>query len=168
MMPQLEEINQPFVEVWETESRDVITVIAVLSPANKRGPGVEEFSRFRQERMASAAHYLEIDLLRMGCGFPTNDFIPPAAYSVSLSRANRRPRVEVWPIALESQLPVVPVPLRDGEPDEALDLQSVLNANYEGLSYDLATPHIGPPPIPLSNEQQAWADECLRKAGLKT
>lgn len=165
--PQVEEINQPFVEVTEVESRDVVTVITVLSPSNKRGPGAEEFIRFRQARLNSAAHYLEVDLLRIGLGFPTNESVLPAPYSVSLSRANRRPRVEVWQIALEDRLPVVPVPLTDGDVDVTLDLQSVLNANYETFSYDVATPHHGQPSVPLSGKEQAWADECLRKAGLK-
>ena len=165
--PQIEEINQPFVEVTEAESRGVVTVITVLSPSNKRGPAAEEFTKFRQERLSSAAHYLEIDLLRIGRGFPTNESIPPAPYSVSLSRANRRPRVEVWQIALESQLPFVPVPLKEGDADETLDLQSVLNANYETFSYEVATPHRGQPSVPLSDKEQAWVDECLRKAGLR-
>ena len=148
--------------------REPILLVEVLSPTNKRGKGLEEFQTKRQELLDGPAHYLEIDLLRIGDRFPSPNALPSVPYFVFLSRANRRPRIEAWPIALDQPLPTVPVPLLVGDPDEMLDLQRALNTIYEHYYYERATRHSGEPVVPLSEEQQAWADECLRKAGLRT
>ena len=89
-------------------------------------------------------------------------------YFVFLSRVNRRPRVEVWPIPLEQPLPTVPVPLLPGDSDVLLDLQQTLQAIYDWYSSDRAADHSGEPPVRLASEQQVWADERLRAAGLRS
>ena len=168
LLPAPEEMTQSFVEIREADSGILVTAIEVLSPTNKRGKGLEEFQTKRQELLDGPAHYLEIDLLRIGDRFPSPNALPSVPYFVFLSRANRRPRIEAWPIALDQPLPTVPVPLLVGDPDEMLDLQRALNTIYEHYYYERATRHSGEPVVPLSEEQQAWADECLRKAGLPT
>lgn len=69
-------------------------------------------------------HLLEIDLLRGGTRIQLVAEPPPAAYYVYLSRIERRPMTQVWPIPLRERLPVVPVPLLPPDPDVVLDLQS--------------------------------------------
>ena len=168
--PQLpvESLSQSFLEIASTDARDVVTVIEVLTPTNKRGSALENFRRTRQERLAGTVHYLEIDLLRIGERFTVTEALPDASYFVFLSRANRRPNAEVWAMTLEQHLPFVPIPLGDGERDETLDLQLALNTIYEQYSYERATRHSGQPVVPLSQEQLTWADQCMQKAGLKS
>ncbi|MFM9966343.1 MAG: DUF4058 family protein [Planctomycetaceae bacterium] len=163
-----EEMTQKFVEIRETESKTLVAAIEVLSPTNKRGDGLDEFRKKRRELLAEPTHYVEIDLLRTGDRFPVTGVLPSVQYFVFLSRANRRPCIETWPIALDQPLPEIPIPLLKGDPDVSLDLQLAWNTNYEALSYDIATNHAQNPTVPLSEEQQAWADERLRQAGLKT
>ena len=163
-----EEIEQPYLEIRDVESQTLVTAIEMLSPTNKRGDGLEEFRKKRRELLSGPAHYLEIDLLRKGKRFPISNTLPSVAYFVFLSRADRRPRVDTWPIGLDQPLPLVPVPLLDGDPDVCLDLQLAWNTIYQLFSYDRAVNHSGRPVVPLSLEQQTWADECLRKAGMKT
>lgn len=162
-----ESIPESYLEIRDVEQRRLVTAIEVLSPSNKRGPGVEEYRKKRQELLASEVHYLEVDLLRAGERFPLSGTLPSVPYFVFLSRANRRPRVEIWPIPLEQPLPTVPVPLLPGDADVLLDLQQALQAIYDWYGYDRAADHSKEPPCPLASEQQAWADRRLRAAGLR-
>ena len=162
-----ESMTQTFVEIRHVESKRLVTAIELLSPTNKRGDGLEEFRAKRREMLASDANLLEIDLLRIGERFPMRGPLPSVPYFVFLSRARRRPRVEVWPIALDQQLPIVSVPLLPEDSDAQLDLQAALNAAYELYSYDLATDHSGVPTVPLDPAQSEWVEQRLHVAGLR-
>ncbi len=104
--------RQITVEIRDTASGLLVTAIEILSPVNKR-PGTEAreaYLRKRHNILASTAHLLEIDLLRRGERLPLDPAPPPASYYVVLSRQERRPEAEVWPIRLQDPLPVVSVP----------------------------------------------------------
>ncbi len=49
---------------------------------------------------------------------------PECHYSVLVSRAERRPAVEFWPIRLRDRLPLIPIPLRGPDEDARLDRSS--------------------------------------------
>ena len=112
------------VEVCETESMRLVTAIEVLSPVNKRRSheAYHDYLRKRRDLLRSDAHLVEIDLLRGGDRPPLERPVPAALYYVTLSRAARRPYVEVWPIQLWEPLPTLPVPLRAPDPDVLLSL----------------------------------------------
>jgi len=157
-------IQLDWVEIRSTEAEQLITVIEILSPVNKR-PGHEAFldyQRKRRELLRSSVHLMEIDLLRGGQRPPLDEPVPPAAYYVTLSRANRRPRIEVWPIQLANQLPILPVPLLEPDPDTPLDLNAMVASVYErgayGSQIDYRSP---PPPPPLSDEEARWMEALL-------
>jgi Protein of unknown function (DUF4058) len=88
--------------------------------------------------------------------------VPPAGYYVVLSRAERRPRVDVWPIQLRDRLPVLPVPLLAPDPDVVLDLAVAVASVYDRGAYaqqiDYRQP---PPPPPLANAEVEWLAELL-------
>jgi len=156
------------IEIRDTANRQLVTAIEVLSPTNKRGDGREEYLAKRGRILLSTAHLLEIDLLRQGQRVPMQHPLPSAAYFIFLSRAERRPLTEIWPISLTAPLPVVPVPLLPGDAEEALDLQQAFTTIYDLLGYDLALDYTQPPAIPLPPEDAAWAETLLRTAGLRT
>jgi hypothetical protein len=61
------EHREPFVEIVHTAGGEVITVIEVLSPANKMaGEGHRLYRRKQQEILDSSVHLVEIDLLSEG------------------------------------------------------------------------------------------------------
>ncbi|MDW8234575.1 MAG: DUF4058 family protein [Roseiflexaceae bacterium] len=147
----------------------VVTAIELLSPANKR-PGADAadaYERKRREIIRSPIHLLEIDLLRGERRPSLATPWPPAPYVVMLSRADQRPRVEIWPIQLQEPLPVIPVPLRAPDPDVPLDLSAALNDAYAEGRYDLRIDYRNPPPPPLTPADEAWLNERLAAAGLR-
>ena len=73
--------------------------------------------------------------------------------------------MEVWPIALEQTLPVVPLPLPPGDAAVPLDLQQALAVVYDVIGYDELLDYTRPPPGPLSPAEAAWVGERLRRAG---
>jgi hypothetical protein len=117
--------------------------------------------------LLSTAHLLEIDLLRQGQRVPMQKPLPSTSYFIFLSRAEKRPLTEIWPISLKEPLPVVPIPLLPGDADVALDVQQVFTTTYDLLGYDLALDYTQSPELPLPKEDMAWAEVLLRVAGLR-
>jgi len=157
-----------YLEIRDPANRRVITVIEILSPSNKvaGSAGRRAFEEKRAEVGDSDASWLEIDLLRRGTptiNFPT---VPRSAYRAYADRTSPDGRRQLaWPIALRRRLPVLPVPLRPGEADVALDLQAVLDTAYERAGYDLDVDYARPPAAPLDADDAAWADALLRGRG---
>ena len=155
------------IEIRDTANRQLVTAIEVLSPTNKRGDGRQEYLAKRRRILLSTAHLLEIDLLRQGQRVPMQKPLPAAPYFIFLSRAEKRPLTEIWPISLKEPLPVVPIPLLPADADVVLDMQQVFTMTYELLGYDLALDYTKPPDIPLPKAEVAWAETLLRTAGLR-
>ncbi len=160
-----ENIPQVTIEIRDVARRELVTAIEVLSPTNKRGEGYSEYLDKRQRILRSKAHLLEIDLLRRGRRVPMQEPLPTASYFVFLSRAERRPVTEIWPIQLEERLPVIPVPLLKGDADVPLDLQRALNTVYDALNYDLSVDYTQLPEVPIEGDAAVWTTERLRAAG---
>jgi Protein of unknown function (DUF4058) len=153
------------VEIRTTGVQELVTVIEILSPVNKR-PGHQAYRDYRRKRRAllrSEVHLLEIDLLRAGERPPLEQPVPPAPYYAVLSRADRRPTVDVWPMQLQDRLPVLPVPLLEPDPDSPLGLGTAVAAVYERGAYTPQIDYRQPlPPPPLTPEEEGWVDELLR------
>ncbi|WP_376791581.1 DUF4058 family protein [Thermoflexus sp.] len=146
------------------------TVIELLSPANKRA-GHDAYLDSRRKRrglLRSPVHRIESDRLRGGERPPLEDPVPPAPYYVVLSRADRRPTVEVWPIQRWDPLPVLPVPLLKPDPDASLDLGAAVAAVYERGASSVRIDYRQPPPSPpLSEAEEVWLEARLREQGYR-
>lgn len=158
-----EEIPLLGLEIRSVEGSRLVTAIEILSPTNKRGEGYQEYIGRRNHLLASDAHLLEIDLLRQGRRVPTRYRLPDAAYFIFLSRDEKKPLMEIWPIQLSEPLPTVPIPLLPEDEDVALDLQLALTMVYDELGYDLSVDYTRPPEVPLTGDAAAWATDLLRK-----
>lgn len=84
-LPEL--IPQVSIEIRDVAQRRLVTCIEVLSPANKNGSSAVEYRNKRFQILASPAHLMEIDLLRSGARFPTDQPLPPVPYFIFVSRA---------------------------------------------------------------------------------
>lgn len=95
---------------------------------------------------------------------PLAEELPEAAYFIMLSRAERRPVAEVWPLHLQEPIPLLPVPLLPPDADVSLDLGRTLTTIYERSGDDLRIDYTLPPPA-LSPPDSAWVDTHLRAVG---
>jgi hypothetical protein len=153
-----------WVEIRDAADRRLVTTIEILSPWNKRASGREEYLEKRRQLLRSSSHLVEIDLLRKGQRLPMKDPLPPGSYFIFVSRAEQRPMVQVWPIALDHPLPRIPVPLLAGDADVALDLQSACQNVYDLCGFDLVLDYTKAPTVHFQGAQAAWAAERLRNA----
>jgi hypothetical protein len=154
------------VEIRSVGDEVLVTSLEILSPVNKqRGHDAYlDYLRKRRDLLRSAAHLIEIDLLRAGVRPPLEQAVPPAPYYVMLSRATTRPYVTVWPVSLQSTLPVIPVPLLEPDPDVPLDLGAVVASVYERGGYDARINYQLPVPLPVLSETEAnWVEQLLSK-----
>ncbi len=101
-------------------------------------------------------HIVEIDLLRSGERPPFVTPLPESPYFVSVSRAENRPRVDIWPVSMTEPIPVVAVPLLVPDPDVPLDLSLAVRTIYDRAGYDLRIDYAKPPVPPLLPEEAVW------------
>ena len=168
------EVTESFVQLLDLHSgQRIVTVIELLSPANKRpGPGRDSYLRKQGETLDSQAHLIEIDLLRGG----THTLAVPEAnarrtagnydYAVSVHRAGATPglQFELYPVALRHRLPRLRVPLAEGDADVPLDLQAVLAQTYVAGSYRRRLDYTRPVVPGLRPEDEAWVRERVAAA----
>ncbi len=161
------EAPQLSIEIRDVAPRRLVSVIEIISPANKYGEGAREYLDRRRELLRAEVHLLEIDLLRQGARIPLVGEVPPATYYVYLSRAQRRPFTHVWAMALQDTLPTVPTPLLPPDPDAPLDLQTAVDACFALVGYERLIDYTAAPPPPeLPDADRSWIDARLRAAGL--
>jgi hypothetical protein len=159
LMP--EKIPQVSLEIRDQASRELVTAIEVLSPTNKRSNGREEYLDKRSKYLLSRAHLVEIDLLRSGQRLPMVGQLPSAPYFVFISRAWKRPLIEVWPIALGGRLPTIEVPLAGRDEHVSLDLQRAFENVYDQCGLELVVDYARPPEVQLDDQQSQWVRSVL-------
>lgn len=155
------QVPQYAVEIRDVEGRQLVTLIELLSPANKQGEGYEEYITKRRRILLSSVHLLEIDLLRKGQRVPMRQSLPNKPYFIFLSRAEQRPITEIWAIGLDEPLPVVPVPLLAGDDDVPLALSTAFTSVYDSVGYDLLIDYTRRPDVPLDKKTADIAQQIL-------
>jgi hypothetical protein len=162
-LPVPEQVREAFLTIRDRETMEVVTVIEVLSPGNKRAgsDGRREYLRKRDEVLLSATHLVEFDLLRGGERLPTLEALPPGDYYVFVCRGQRRFQAEVYAWPFRRPLPPVPIPLAGADPDVGLDLQGIFTTVYDRAGYDYSLNYHQVLMPPLSNADQVWAQQLL-------
>lgn len=155
------EVRLVSVEIRDTAQDQLVTGIEILSPVNKREPGLTAYRRKRQRLYQAGVHLLELDFVRRGTHPYTHPRLPSAAYLITLTRAHAQV-TEVWPLSVRDPLPLIPVPLLPPDEDVVLDLPAALTAIYEEAAYDLSIDYSQPPPPPdLAEAEQQWMRTLL-------
>lgn len=165
-LTEFEKTPQLSIEIRDVAQRRLVTVIEILSPANKMGRGYEEYQERREQVLGTETHLLEIDLLRRGLRPVVSYDLPNAPYFVFLNRSDRRYATSVWAVGLPERLPIVPVPLLHPDPDVPLDLQAAVEACFALVHYEQLLDYTLPPPLPeLDDAAATWLKQTLQAAG---
>ncbi|MBI4674014.1 MAG: DUF4058 family protein [Chloroflexi bacterium] len=156
-----QELRLRSVRVYVTETSELVTAIEILSPYNKRGEGLEAYRKKRNEIFKSQTHFVELDLLRGGTrpGLEINEPPLDTDYVLVVSRAgNGIARIsEIWPLALNEPFPVLPVPLREPDPDATLNLNEISQFIYPRAGYGWRIDYTRPvPPPELRPAMKEW------------
>ncbi len=155
------EVHVPVVEILDRKNNRLITAIEILSPVNKRPPGLEPYRKKRLRLHDAGVHLLEIDLLRRGERPFKHPYLPKSHYMALLTRAGST-QTQVWAFHLEDPLPVLPVPLKAPDPDIPLALRKALDEVYARSRYHLSIDYRGtPPPPPLKTDEEHWMRQLL-------
>lgn len=166
------EIREPYVEIFRTSSHQLVTSIEFVSPTNKSTTkGRRLYVKKQRELRQAGIHLVEVDLLRTGrfiLDVPPSivESLKPWDYLINIVRAGDSD-YEVYPIHLRDRLPRIGVPLQSGDDDATLDLQDVFTRSYDIGPYPERLKYNQPPEPPLSPDDDAWADQILRMAGLR-
>lgn len=147
---------------------DVVTVLEVVSPANKTPTGWMAYDR-RQHCLKAGVNVVEIDLVRgglhvVGIGHERLNWPAGTCHVVCVTRplGGEDLRREVYLCPLREPLPTIRVPLRRGDPDLALALQGLIDRCYRTGRYWLADTARPLAPPPADESENAWIEDRLR------
>ena len=169
---EMTEERERWIEI-RTEGGELVTVIELLSPANK-GAGQDAYVEKRNDLISGRVNVVEIDLLRAGKRsvnlhreFWTHpDRRGAESTVVCVTRAALRTRREVYFTPLRERLPAIRVPLRVTDRDVVLDVQALIDRCYSTGRYWMLN-HRQPLHPPLPETDLAWAGERLHEAGFE-
>ena len=156
-VPMPMEVKERFLTIRATQNNEVVSVIEILSPSNKRiGLGRQTYKTKRQQILGSETSLVEIDLLRGGEPMPV--FGPlTETYRILVSRGAERPKAELYSFGLREVIPAFPVPLRLEDAEPTVQLQQLLEEVYERARFDLAIDYKAALTPKLSGEDAVWA-----------
>ena len=159
-----ETVRQGYLEIREIATSQVVTVVEVLSPTNKRpGRGRLEYETKRATLLGSLCNFVEIDLLRQWAPLDMPQEVQPSAYRILVSPQDLRPQASWYGFNLADPIPVFELPLQPGDSIPVVDLKGLLDGIYDRSGYGLVIDYVQDPVPPLDPEDAAWAREWLKK-----
>ena len=160
-VPMPEELHERYLIVYEVTTQEAVTVIEILSLANKlTHEGREAYEAKRTTVLGSKTNLVEIDLLRAGRALPPFQ-AGQSDYRILISPVPTRPRAMAYMLRVRDPLPTIPIPLQPGGPEPTLPLNQLLHDLYDRARYDLAIDYSQPPVPPLPDDDAAWARQLL-------
>jgi Protein of unknown function (DUF4058) len=152
------EITEGYLEIREPLTKRVITVIEVLSPANKRpGEGRKKYLAKRETVLSSATHFVEIDLLRQGETMPIVGG-QRSDYQILVSRADERPSAERYAFNLRDEMPkfLLPLDTSDSAVEPIVDIKALLNQVCVNTAVDIDIDYTIQPQPSVSQKDFDW------------
>ena len=162
-LPKPQTIKRPYLAVRSMTSREVVTIIELLSPWNKnpRG-GRSEYLDKRDAYLQSPINVVELDLLRGGSRLPTVEPLPRGDYFAFVCRGTKRPKVSVYAWPLNHPLPKLPIPLAPGDADVKLELQLAFNETYQRAGYRYSLDYTADVVPKLRPAERTWVRQSLK------
>ena len=167
-----EEHTEEFIEVRNRTDGKLVTLIEVVSPANKATPeGRTAYLEKRKEAILCRAGVVEIDLVLQGKPLLTysRDGLPEFDYAVTVTRPTSPDRYEIYTATLQKRLPKFKVPLAADDRDALLDLQAAFMRAFDLGNFAAQIDYKGPPhaDVPLSDDNKKWLADLLKAQKLR-
>ncbi len=161
---EMEEVQERYLEIRETQTRTVVTTIEVLSPKNKRsGAGRDAYLHKRQHILSSLTHLVEIDLLRGGNPMPIQEADINSDYRILISRSQQRPAAHLYPFNLRDPIPRFSLPLQPNDAEPVVELQSILAGVYDRGDFQFRLDYSAALSPTLSTDDLHWLRQCLQQ-----
>lgn len=163
-IPEVERVLETYLEVHAVDEGQVVTVLELLSPGNKRpGDGRRMYEEKRLRILGTRTNLVEVDLLRAGEPMTVYGATRTSDYRILVSRGERRPRADFFVFSVRDPIPRFALPLRRGDDEPLVDLGKVLHDLYDRAAYDLSIDYRQEPVPPLREEDRIWARETSAK-----
>lgn len=165
-----EEHHEDFIEIRQRTDGRLITLLEVVSPANKlTSSGRSAYLDKRKEGRTANANLVEVDLVLQGQ--PTleysRDGLPDWDYAVTVTRSTQPERYEIYTATLQKRLPRFRLPLAADDRDTVLDLHTAFTRCYEQGGFAGKIDYRRDPSTALSDEDKRWLHETLRQQKLR-
>ncbi|MCI0680607.1 MAG: DUF4058 family protein [Gemmataceae bacterium] len=165
-----EDHREPYLEVRQRADGRLITVVDVVSPANKgTASGRRAYLDKRQEFRQQNASLVEIDLVLQGS--PVQDFsregLPDWDYAVAVTRSVQPERYEIYTATVDKRLPRFRLPLASDDRDTVLDLQAAVARSYDQGDFAKQIDYARDPLTRLNDTQKKWLSARLHEQKLR-
>jgi Uma2 family endonuclease len=163
-----ETVKETYLEVRDIATQEVVTIIEILSPKNKRrGEGRNAYTKKRLQVLGSYTNLVEIDLLRDGKPIQQLQNNLQTDYRILVSRATTRPKADLFAFNLPNPIPAFLLPLREDDTEPLLDIQTLISEIYDEGNYDLVIDYNQEAVPAMSAENIAWVNAVLKEKGLR-
>jgi hypothetical protein len=164
-----EEHHEEYIEILQRKDGRLVTLLDVVSPTNRvTDAGRHAYLQKRREAKSVGANLVELDLVLQGQ--PTLDYsrenLGDWDYAITLTRASRPDRHEIWTTTLQKELPRFKLPLA-ADDHTVVDLRTAFARTYDQGGYANKIDYTRDPPVPLSGEDRRWLDDLLKHHQLR-
>jgi hypothetical protein len=163
--------QEDFVEVRQRKDGRLVTLLEVVSPANKTTkPGRAAYLDKRREGRSAGANLVEIDLVLQGQ--PTleysRDGLPDWDYAVTVTRSTQPDRYEIYTATLQKRLPRFRLPLASDDRDTVVDLHTAFTRCYDQGGFASKIDYARDPSTALADDDRKWLAETLKQQKLRS
>ncbi len=165
-----EEHHEDYIEIRQRTDGRLITLIDVVSPANKvTSAGRTAYLDKRKEGKTASANLVELDLVLQGQ--PTLEYsregLPDWDYAVTVTRSTQPEKYEIYTATLQKRLPRFRLPLAPDDRDTVLDLHTAFTRCYDQGGFASRIDYAKDPPTTLTAEDKQWLQEMLKQQKLR-
>src|SRR5947209_557643 len=166
-----EEHFEEYIEIRQRTDGRLITLLDVVSPANKLTPdGRAAYLEKRCEGRSCNGNLVEIDLVLQGQPLLdySRDGLPDWDYAVTVTRSTQPERYEIYTATLQKRLPRFRLPLAADDRDTVLDLHAACARAYEQGNFAARIDYKNDPATVLKDEDRRWLHEELKSKKLRS
>jgi hypothetical protein len=165
-----EEHHEEYIEIRHRSDGKLVTMIDVVSPANKLTEGGRRaYLEKRREGKTAGASLVEIDLVLQGQPLLdySRDGLPDWDYAVTVTRAAQPERFEIYTSTLQKRLPRFRLPLTGDDRDTVVDLHTTFARSFDQGGFAAKIDYKRDPATPLNAEDRKWLDTYLKQQKMR-